>query len=99
MPLFDKKPEIPRSQLKNILKKTDVKIGSGRQLSDRQKSMIEKRDFPKRFGSSISKSEYSRTLNRLKTEKRESPDFVKKIKIGKEIKFLEELEKKEDLPK
>jgi len=93
MPLFDKKSEIPRHQFKDILKKTDVKIG-GRQLSSREKTLMEKKDFPKRFGSSISKSEYSRTLNRLKSEKMNEQDFTKKIKKGKEIKFLEKLEKK-----
>lgn len=92
MPLFDKRPDIPRHQFKNIIKKADIKIG-GRQFSGREKEMMEKKDFPKRFGSSISKSEYDRTIRRLKSEKMTEQDFTKKIKKGKEIKFLEKLEK------
>jgi len=99
MPLFDKRPEIPRSQFKEILKKADVKIGQGRQLSNMERERIEKVDFPKRFGSSISQGEYKRTINRLNVAKRDEQDFTRKIKLGKEIKFLKELEKKPDLPK
>jgi len=95
MPLFDKRPDISRHQFRDILKKTDVKI-SGRQLSDREKQKIEKVDFSRRLGSSISKSEYSRTLNKLKSEKRDEADLTKKIKLGKEIKFLQEVEKRDE---
>lgn len=93
MPLFNKRSDIPRRQFKDILKKANIKVG-GRQLSNREKEMMEKKDFPKKFGSSISKSEYLRTINRLKSEKMIEQDFTKKIKKGKEIKFLKELEKK-----
>lgn len=99
MSLFEKQPEIPRAQFKDILKKSDIKIGQGRQLSSREKENIESRDFPKRFGPAISRSEYARTLNRLKSEKTTEQDFVRKMKLGKEIKFLQEIEKKPDLPK
>jgi hypothetical protein len=99
MSLFDKQPSIPRSQFKETLKKADIKIGSGRQLSKLERERIEKVDFPKRFGSSISQGEYKRTLNRLSAQKRDEQDFTRKIKLGKEIKFLKELEKKPDLPK
>jgi len=99
MSLFEKRPEIPRSQFKDLLKKSDIKIGQGKQLSERQRGMIEKRDFPKRLGSSISQGEYARTLNRLKSEKMGEQDFIRKTKLGKEIKFLKELEKGPDLPK
>jgi len=99
MPLFDKRSEIPRPQFKDILKKSDIKIGHGRQLSNFEKERIEKVDFPKRFGPSISQGEYQRTLNRLKMEKRDEQDFTKKIKMGKEIKFLEELKKNDNLSK
>lgn len=99
MPLFEKRPEIPRSQFKALLKKANIKIGAGKQLSDAEKSRIERRDFPKRFGSSISESEYKRTINRLKAEKMQSRDFAEKTKLGKEIKFLEELEKQDDSSK
>ena len=92
MSLFNKRSDIPRQQFKSILKKTDVKI-SGKQLSNRVKESIEKLDFPKRFGASISQSEYLRTLNRLKAERSKEHDFTRKIKIDKKIKFLEELEK------
>jgi hypothetical protein len=57
---------------------------------------MEERDFPKRLGSSISKPEYQRTLNKLRSEKMMEDDFTKKTKLGKEIKFLTELEKKEN---
>ena len=92
MPLFAKKSDIPRSQFRDILKKTELKSGA-RKLPSREKIMMEKRDFPKRFGSSISKSEYDRTVNRLKSEKMNEQDFTKKIKKGREIKFLQKLEK------
>jgi len=92
MSLFEKKPEIPRTQFKDILKKADVKV-RGRQLSERELANIEKVDFPKRFGSTISKSEFDRTINRLEGQKRVEQDFTKKIKMGKKIEFLEGLEK------
>ena len=95
MPLFDKRPEISRSQFKDIIKKSDIKIGQGRQLSQREKERIEKIDFPKRLGVTISKSEYNRTLNKLKSEKINEQDFIKKNKIGRELKFLKDLEKKD----
>jgi hypothetical protein len=98
MPLFDKRPDISRQQFKDILKKSNIRI-SGKQLSDRIKESIEKLDFPKKFGGSISHSEYTRTLNRLKAEKSKEHDFTRKIKIDKKIKFLEEIEKKEDSSK
>ncbi len=96
MALFDKKSEIPRSQLKNILGKSDVRAGGGKQLSAKQKILMEKRDFPRKFGESISKGEYKMTVNKLKAERRGQEDFTKKLKLGKKIKFLEELEKKGD---
>jgi hypothetical protein len=96
MALFDKKSEIPRSQFKNILGKSDVKAGAGKQLSAKQKILMEKRDFPRKFGESISKAEYKMTVNKLKSERRGQEDFSQKLKLGKKIKFLEELEKKGD---
>ncbi len=99
MSLFDKKPEIPRSQFREILKKSDVKIGSGRPLSQTHRERIEKLDFPKRLGETISKGDYLRTLNRLKSEKSVEQDYSKKIRMGKTIKFLEELEKKGETSK
>lgn len=99
MALFDKKSDITRSQLKNILEKSDVKIGAGKQLSKMQKTLMEKRDFPKKFGESISKSEYTRAINKLKTEKANERDFGLKIKLDKKIKFLKEIEEKGDIPK
>ncbi len=99
MPLFEKRPEIPRQQFKALLKKANVKIGPGRQLSNIERGRIEKTAFPKRFGPSISKSEYLRSINRLRSEKMQTRDFAKKTKLGKEIKFLEELEKQSDSSK
>ena len=96
MSLFRQKPEIPRPQFQNILKKTNIKIGVGRQLSRGERNKIEKIDFPRRYGPTISKSEYSKTIRRLKAEKKEAPDYTRQIKLRKEIKFLETLEKKED---
>ena len=97
MSLFEKKPEIPKRELKKLFKKVDVKIGQGRQLSSREKEKIAIKYFPRKYNSSISKGEYSRSLNELKEQKRQEQDFTKKTKMGREIKFLEEIEKK-DLP-
>jgi hypothetical protein len=99
MPLFDKKPEIPRSQFKDILKKSNFKIDQSKPLSDRQRSLIERKDFPRKLGSTISKSEYERTVRDLEKTKREETDFSKRYKINKEIKFLKELENKGDSAK
>jgi hypothetical protein len=99
MALFDKQPEIPREKLKEMLKKSDIKIGQGKGLSDRQKESIESRDFPKKFGASINHSEYTRTINRMRMEKANEHDFAKKAKMGKELKFLQEIEKKGEAPK
>jgi hypothetical protein len=98
MGIFDKRSDVPRSQFNEILKKTDVKV-PGRQLSGFERERIGKVDFPKKFGASISQGEYKRTLNRLKTQKRDEHDFVRKTKMGKEIKFLEGIEKQDNLPK
>ena len=99
MSLFEKKPEIPRSQFRDILKKSDIKIGQGRQMSQRERAKIEKVDFSKRLGPSISHSEYKRTINKLTQEKMGEQDFTRKVKLGRELKFLKELEKGTDLPK
>jgi len=99
MGIFDKRSDIPRTQFNEILKKTDIKIGSGRQLSNSERDRLGKVDFPKRMGSSISQGEYKRTLNRLRAEKRDEQDFTNKIKMGKKIKFLEGLQKPDSQPK
>lgn len=95
MSLFEKKPEIPKKQFKDFLKKTDIKIGQGRQLSNREKESMANKYFPKKYDSSISKREYSISLNGLKEQKRQEQDFIKKTKMGREIKFLKEIEKKD----
>ncbi|MEK7664966.1 MAG: hypothetical protein AAB361_02390 [Patescibacteria group bacterium] len=95
MSLFEKKPEIPKRQLKEFFKKTDIKIGQGRQLSEREKGKLAIKYFPRKYSSSISKGEYSRSLNELKKQKGQEQDFTKKTKMGREIKFLEEAEKRE----
>lgn len=97
MPLFEKKPEIPKKELKKIFKESDIKIGEGRQLSVRDKEKIAVKYFPRKYDSSVSKGEYSRSLRGLKEQRRQEQDFIKKTKLGREIKFLEEMEKK-DLP-
>jgi hypothetical protein len=99
MPLFEKKPEIPKKELKEFFKKADVKIGQGHQLSSREKEKIAVKYFPRKYDSSISKGEYARSLQGLKKEKLQEQDFIKKTKIGREIKFLEEIEKKDFFPK
>jgi hypothetical protein len=99
MPLFDKRSEISRSQFREILKKTDIKVGLGKPLSENQKARIEKLDFPKKLGETISKGDYARTINRLKSEKSMEQDYGKKIRMSKTVKFLEELEKKGESPK
>jgi hypothetical protein len=99
MALFDKTPEIPRQKFKEILKKTEIKPAQGRPLSERQRVDLGQKILRGRVGDAISKSEYSRTLNKLRSEKINEQDFAKKYKMGKEIKFLQELEKKPDLPK
>lgn len=98
MPLFDKRSEITRPQFREILKKTNIKVGP-KPLSDAQKERIEKLDFPKNLGETISKGDYKRAINRLKSEKSMEPDYGKKFRMGKTIKFLEELEKKGESPK
>jgi DNA-binding IclR family transcriptional regulator len=57
--------------------------------------MIEKRDFSRKLGSTISKSEYERTIRNLQSQKMVEQDFSKKYKLTKKIKYLKELEKKE----
>lgn len=95
MSLFEKRPEIPKRQLKEFFKKTDIKIGQGRQLSTREKGKLAIKYFPRKYNSSISQKEYSRSLNALKEQKRQEQDFAKKTKMGREIKFLKEAQKKE----
>jgi len=97
MSLFEKKPEIPKKQFKEFLKKTDIKIGQGRQLSNREKENMATKYFPRKYDSSISGKEFDRSLQGLKKEKVQEKDFVKKTKMGREIKLLEEI-KKRDFP-
>jgi len=99
MALFDKRPEIPRSQFREILKKSDVRTGQSKPLSETRKSLIEKRDFSRKLGGTISKSEYDRTVRGLESRKRQEQDFSKRYQLSKEIEFLKELEKKGDSPK
>lgn len=94
MPLFKDKPEISRQHFRDILKKSNFKIGQSKPLSDAQRSLIEKRDFSRRLGSSISKVEYEKTIRNLENQKRKEQDFSTKYKLTKKIKYLKELEKK-----
>jgi len=95
MALFDKNQEIFRSKLKDILKKTDVNLGNQKSLNPRQRVHIEEDVFSKKYGDSISEGEYSKAVNDLKRLKMQESDFMKKTKIGKEIKYLEGLRKKD----
>lgn len=92
MSLFDKKAQLPRSEFKNILKKSDIKIGAIKGLNIRDRLRIEEEVFPKKYGETISKSIFDRGLNNLKKKATWEVDFIKKHKIHKKIKYLKKLE-------
>ncbi|MBI2054146.1 MAG: hypothetical protein HYT36_02340 [Candidatus Staskawiczbacteria bacterium] len=95
MSLFEKKPEIPRRQFKNFLKSTEIKSEGQRQLKPRERKKLEVKYFPRKYHSTISKGEYQRSLHSLKEQKRLEQDFQKKTKMQREIKYLEELQKRD----
>jgi len=93
MSLFEKRSQLPRREFREILKKTDIKIGSGRGLNTKQRVRIEEDVFPKRQGETLSKRTFDRGINQLKKRRFGEADIVKKSKITKKIKYLENLEK------
>lgn len=99
MSLFEKKPEVPRRQFKEFLKKTEIETPGPRQLKPRERKKLEVKYFPRKYHSTISKGEYMRSLHSLKEQKRLEPDFSKRTKMQREIKYLEELEKRDFPPK
>ena len=92
MSLFSKKTQLPRREFREILKKSDIKIGTTRKLNIKERLRIEKDIFPEKHGEMISKSLFDRRLNQLKKIGTWETDFIKKSKIHKKIKYLEKLE-------
>jgi len=92
MSLFEKKPQLPRKEFREILKKTDMKIEGVRGFNVRERINMEKDIFPKKHGNIISKNIFDDGLRELKKAGTWEKDFAKKTKIHKKIKYLEKLE-------
>lgn len=91
MSLFDKKAQLPRSEFKDILKRSNITTGT-KGLNIRERLRIEEEVFPKKYGETISKSTFNRGLNNLKKKATWEVDFIKKHKLHKKIKYLKKLE-------
>ncbi len=92
MSLFDKKAQLPRKEFRDILKRSDIKIGLTKGLNIKERLRIEEEIFPKKHGEIISKSIFDRGLNNLKKKGAWEVDLIKKSKIHKKIKYLKKLE-------
>ena len=92
MSLFSKRTQLPRGEFREILKRSDIKIGTGKGLNIKERLRIEKDVFPEKHGQVISKSLFDRRLNQLKKTGTWETDLIKKSKIHKKIKYLEKLE-------
>ncbi|MDO8486646.1 MAG: hypothetical protein Q7S77_03060 [Candidatus Staskawiczbacteria bacterium] len=92
MSLFDKKAQLPRKEFREILKKSDIKVGTGKGFNIRERLRIEKDIFPEKHGGIMSKQIFDRGLNKLKKEGAWEADLIKKSKIHKKIKYLKKLE-------
>jgi hypothetical protein len=92
MSLFEKKPQLPRKEFREILKKSDIKIGASRKFNMREKLGIEKDIFPRKHGDMISKSIFDKGINELKKAGTWEKDYIKKTKIRKKIEYLKKLE-------
>lgn len=89
MALFEKKPEISRSKLRETLKKAD---GQGK-LNPQQRVRLEQEAFGKKYGDFISKGDYQRGLRELRQKRFSTRDYQEKLKLDRQIRFLEDLEK------
>ena len=91
MSLFEKKPQISRSRLREILRKAD---GKGK-LNRQKRVRLEQEVFGKKYGELISPRDYKRALNELKKARfRTTKSYRGKLELNRKIKFLEGLEKK-----
>ncbi|MEK7061642.1 MAG: hypothetical protein AAB957_00055 [Patescibacteria group bacterium] len=92
MSLFDKKAQLPRSEFRDILKRSSIRTGPTKGLNIRERLRMEEEVFPKKYGETISKSIFNRALNDLKKKGTWEVDLIKKHKIHKKIKYLKKLE-------
>jgi hypothetical protein len=93
MGLFDKKRELSRAEFREKLRKASPLIpGAGGQMySFRKRSELEKEIFGSKYGSHISESEYKRRLYELKIERGRVKTGTERIKIDRQIRYLEGL--------
>jgi len=91
MPLFgEKKPEISRKELKKVLKDTPDKT---RGSFDAKKRIEMEKNFPKKYGSRINKSEFERTIKEMEKQRFYAKSTDERVKIDKDIRYLKELNK------
>ena len=92
MSLFNKKKELSRSEFRERLRKASPYIpGGGGLYSTRERAEIEKKLFGGKYGTHISEPEYKRRLYELKIERGRAKTTPERVKIEKQIRYLEGL--------
>ena len=94
MSIFDKKRELSRPELRQVLRKASPRIpqGGGKMYSQRERIKMEKEIFPiGRFKSHISEVEVKRRLIELRREKYRAKTGEKKLNIDRKIRFLKDI--------
>lgn len=93
MGIFDKKKSISRRELKSTFRKDRGTIPrtGGRKYHQRERAKITKEVFGSKYGSEISKNDYRRAMQDLKSAGRKAKTPTEKLKINRKINYLRRL--------
>ncbi len=87
MSLFEKKPRLSRSELREKLRKAD---GEGR-INQQDRIRLEREVFGTKYGQLISQRDFTIALRELRQARFRTKDYREKDKLDKQIKLLERL--------
>ena len=86
MPLFQKKPQISRRELRETFKKTPIG-----KITRQKRSGMESEIFPRKYGPMISKREFQRASRELRKKEFEEKDYKTKLELKKKLEYLQKL--------
>lgn len=87
--IFDEKDQISRRELRSKLRRASSTIpGTGKRLSQKDRVELEKEVFGKKYGGYISKREFRRALDEMRSKAYKAPTTKEKRRIRRRIKFL-----------
>lgn len=92
MGIFDKKKEISRRELRYYLRNSSPYVPGGGFFNCQERMELEKK-IDKIFGDYINESEFKKAIKKLRVERYNAKTQAEKIKLGRAIRYLEEIVK------